>query len=154
MGAGEAPVRTVLRTLTAVSVLLYESGLTALLDLPTGPVARNVTAKAEQVAELARQNVQSTFQTRTGNLQQSIGVFPNVTPDGLEYEVGTDGAPYGLILELGGEPHEIRARNFRILISEPGHPDPLLRPHVEVAHPGNRPMPWLRPALEAVFSGG
>lgn len=137
-----------------MSVTLYEPGLVALLQLPTGPVGRNVTAKAEAVAELARQNVRATFRTRTGNLEGSIGVFPNETADGLEYEVGTDGAPYGLILELGGEPHEIRARNFRVLISEPGHPDPLNRPHREVAHPGNPPKPWLRPALETVFTGG
>jgi len=136
-----------------VSVLLLEAGLTALLELPTGPVGRNVTAKAELVAEIARQNVRSTFNTRTGNLEASIGVFPNLTPDGLECEVGTDGAPYGLVLELGGQPHEIRARNFRVLISEPGHPDPLLRPHQEVAHPGNPPKPWLRPALEQVING-
>ena len=86
-----------------MSVTLLEPGLIALLDSPTGQVSRYVTAKAEAVAEVARQNVQANFRTRTGNLQNSIGTFPTETPDGLNVEVGTDGAPYGRVLELGSD---------------------------------------------------
>lgn len=136
-----------------MSVVLLEPGLAALLNSPTGQVARYVTAKAEAVAELARQNVQAQFRTRTGNLQQSIGIFPRETPDGLDVEVGTDGAPYGLILELGSDPHQILPVAAPVLVSPPGHPDPLLGPRFHVDHPGNPPRPWLRPALEQVFNG-
>ena len=134
-------------------VTLFEPGLAALLISPAGPVGRYVTRKAELTAELARQNVQAEFRTRTGNLEGSIDVFPNETADGLECEVGTEGAPYGRVLELGSDAHEIRPRNFRILISEPGNPDPLLRPHLSVIHPGQTPRPWLEPALRTAFYG-
>lgn len=134
-----------------MSVLLIEAGLTALLDTPISPVGRYVTRQAEATAEIARDNVRTLFRTRTGNLEQSIGVFPRETPDGLEAEVGTDGAPYGLILELGQEPHMIEAVRFPVMFSEPGHPDPLINPQRRVDHPGTGPRPWLRPALEQVF---
>ena len=136
-----------------MSVTLYEAGLIALLDSPTGPVSRYVTAKAEAVAEVARQNVRANFRTRTGNLEASIGTFPTETPDGLQVEVGTDGAPYGRILELGADPHQILPVTQPVLVSPPGHPDPLLAPRFRVNHPGNAPRPWLRPALEQVMLG-
>jgi hypothetical protein len=136
-----------------VSVTLLEPGLIALLDSPAGQVGRYITVKAEAVAELARQNVQAQFRTRTGNLQQSIGVFPRETPDGLEAEVGTEGAPYGLVLELGADPHLILPVAAPVLVSPPGHPDPLYGPRFRVDHPGSPPRPWLRPALEQVIQG-
>ena len=134
--------------------MLLEPGLVALLDLPTSPVARYVTAKGEAVAEIARQNVRANFRTRTGTLENSIGVFPSETPDGLEVEVGTEGAPYGRILELGADPHDIDPVRVPVLVSPPGHPDPLLGPRFHVDHPGSGPRPWLRPALEQVMQGG
>ena len=140
-----------------MAVTLIEAGLIALLDSPTGPVSRYVTAKAEAVAEIARQNVQAQFRTRTGNLQQSIGTFPTETPDGLEVEVGTDGAPYGRILELGADPHEIYGVTSPYLWSltqDPNHPDPLIFSTASVDHPGAPPRPWLKPALEQVMLGG
>jgi hypothetical protein len=137
-----------------MSVTLYEVGLRNLLDLPTGPVARNVTGKAEQVALQARENVRANFRTRTGNLERSIGLFPQESVDGLAFEIGTEGAPYGRVLELGGTDHVIEARAGNVLASEPGNPDPLRAPRFRVFHPGNPPRPWLRPALEAVFNGG
>ena len=136
-----------------MSVTLYEVGLQALLTLPTSPVARYVTAKGEAVAEIARQNVRAQFRTRTGNLEGSIGVFPTETADGVEVEVGTDGAPYGLILELGADPHLILPVAAPVLVSPPGHPDPLIGPRFRVDHPGSAPRPWLKPALEQVMQG-
>jgi hypothetical protein len=133
--------------------MLIEAGLFALLDSPVGQVSRYVTVKAEEVAVLARQNVQANFKTRTGTLEQSIGIYPTETDDGLEVEVGTDGAPYGRVLELGGEPHMILPVNRRFLFSEPSNPDPLLHQQRQVIHPGPPAKPWLRPALEQVFSG-
>jgi hypothetical protein len=137
-----------------MSVMLIEVGLVALLDSPAGPVARNVTVKAERVAEQARENVRANFHTRTGTLEGSIGVFPDETAEGLAFEVGTDGAPYGRILELGSTEHVIEAPAGRRLFSRADNPDPLLEPRQRVFHPGNPPRPWLRPALEAVFTGG
>ena len=137
-----------------MSVLLLEAGLTNLLVLPTGPVARNVTERAEAVAVQARENIQANFRSRTGNLERSVGIFPQETVDGLAYEVGTEGAPYGRVLELGSTEHVILPGTGRVLASTPGHPDPLLAPRFRVLHPGNPPRPWLRPALETVFYGG
>jgi hypothetical protein len=75
--------------------------------------------------------------------------------DGVAYEVGTEGAPYGRILELGGEAHEIYAVNRRFLFSEPNNPNPLINRNMRVVnHPGPPAKPWLRPALETVFLGG
>lgn len=136
-----------------MSVLLYEPGLLALLELPTSPVSRYVTRLADDTAEQARQNAQTNFRSRTGNLVQSIGVFPRETNDGLEYEVGTDGAPYGLVLELGSDAHVIQAVRFPVMFSEQGHPDPLIDPQRMVNHPGTQARPWLRPALEQVVQG-
>ena len=138
-----------------MSVLLLEQGLLNLLVLPTGPVARNVTERAERVAEQARENVRGNFRTRTGRLEASVGIFPQDTAEGLAFEVGTQDAPYGRILELGGTEHVITpSAAAGVLASPAGHPDPLQAPRFRVLHPGNRPMPWLRPALEQVFLGG
>jgi hypothetical protein len=136
-----------------VTVTLNEAGLTALLVSPLGPVSRYVTRIAEDTAEVARQNVNTLFRTRTGNLYDSIGVFPRENDDGLQVEVGTDGAPYGLVLEQGSDPHTIQAVRFQVMFSEPGHPDPLEHPQRIVNHPGTPPRPWLRPALEQVING-
>jgi hypothetical protein len=136
-----------------VSVVLIEAGLFALLDSPIGQVSRYVTFKAEQVEILARENVRNNFRSRTGNLEQSIGTFPTETPDGLEVEIGTDGAPYGRILELGGEEHLILPVTRDRLFSRPENPDPLNNPQSVVLHPGPPAKPWLRPALETVFNG-
>ena len=138
-----------------MSVILYEPGLLELLESPTGPTTRNVTEKAEAVAALARDNVRANFNTRTGTLHDSIGIFPEETVDGVAYQVGTEGAPYGRVLEWGGEPHEIYAVNRRFLFSEPDNPNPLINRNMRVVnHPGPPAKPWLVPALETVFNGG
>ena len=138
-----------------MSVLLIEAGLFEVLESPTGPTTRNVTAKAEAVAEIARDNVRTNFTRRSGQLEQSIGVFPEETIDGVAFQVGTEGAPYGRILELGGEAHEILAVNRRFLFSAPDNPNPLINRNMRrVSHPGPQAKPWLQPALELVFTGG
>lgn len=138
-----------------MSVILYEPGLFEVLESPTGPTTRNVTAKAEAVAALARDNVRSTFTRRSGTLEESIGIFPEETIDGVAYEVGTLGAPYGRVLELGGEAHQIDAVRRRFLFSAPDNPNPLINTHMRsVPHPGPQAKPWLVPALETVFTGG
>ena len=139
--------------------MLLEAGLRVILDLPTGPTGRYVTDLSLEVAEQARQNVRSTFRTRTGNLEGSIGLFPQEHHDGLSYEIGTEGAPYGKVLEEGSEPHAIIARRAGVLESALDNPDPLAgyrerRDPTRVNHPGAGPKPWLRPALENVFNGG
>lgn len=130
-----------------MTVTLFEPALFALLQSPTGPVAQDILRRAERVAQFSRENVQAQFRSRTGNLLQSIGVFPFETAEGLQAEVGTDGAPYGRLLETGTPAHGISAVNAPVLFSEPGHPDPLLKAQRTVSHPGMAPQPWLVPAL-------
>jgi hypothetical protein len=138
-----------------VAVTLIEAGLFELLEAPTGATTRNVTEKAEAVATIARENVLANFTRRSGTLYDSIGIFPEETTDGVAFQVGTEGAPYGRVLEVGGEAHEIAAVNRRFLFSEPDNPNPLVRRNLRrVAHPGPQAKPWLRPALEQVFAGG
>jgi hypothetical protein len=145
-----------------MTVTLIEAGLHTLLDLPTSPVGRNVTERAERVAEQARENVRANFRSRTGDLERSIGTFPSLEAEGLAVEVGTnlrplidpDRQPYGLVLELGDSEHPITRRIAPILRSPIGHPDPLDRPRIKVTSPTKAPRPWLKPALETVFLGG
>lgn len=137
-----------------MSVILYEPGLFEVLESPTGPTTRNVTAKAEAVAALARQNVLTNFYQRTGTLYDSIGVFPRETVDGVECEIGTEGAPYGRVLELGGEAHDIYRVKAPFLFSDANNPNPLIFDPISVWHPGPQAKPWLVPALEQVFLGG
>ena len=137
-----------------MSVLLYEPGLFELLESPSGPTTRRVTEKAEAVAELARDNVRALFTRRTGTLEESIGVFPEETVDGVACQVGTNGAPYGRVLELGGEPHDIYRVRAPFLFSEENNPNPLIFDPISVWHPGPQSKPWLVPALILVFSGG
>lgn len=138
-----------------MSVILFEPGLFEVLESPAGPTTRYVTAKAEAVAVVARENVNANFARRSGTLHDSIGIFPEETVDGVAYEVGTEGAPYGRVLELGGEAHEIRAVNRRFLFSEPDNPNPLINRNMRVVnHPGPPAKPWLEPALRTVFNGG
>lgn len=134
-----------------MSVTLYEPALRTLLDSPFGPVAADTIRRASNVRDYAQQNAQAEFRTRTGNLVQSIDIFPDEDALGFHVEVGTDGAPYGLLLELGTAEHEIRAINSPFLVSEAGHPDPLLNYHRAVNHPGFPPRPWLMPALRQGF---
>ena len=68
-----------------MSVILLEAGLIELLESPAGPVTRNVTAKAEAVAALARDNVNNQFTRRSGTLHDSIGIFPEETIDGVAF---------------------------------------------------------------------
>ena len=138
-----------------MSVLLLEAGLFELLESPVGPTTRNVTAKAEAVAALARDNVRSTFTRRSGTLEESLDIVPEETADGVAFQVGTLGAPYGRVLELGGEAHQIDAVNRTFLFSAPDNPNPLINRRMRtVPHPGPPAKPWLQPALETVFNGG
>lgn len=137
-----------------MSVILYEPGLFEILDSPFGFTGRITLEKSEAVANIARQNVLANFTQRTGTLYDSIGVFPQETASGVAYEIGTDGAPYGRILELGGEPHDIYRVRAPFLFSEPNNPNPLIFDPVSVHHPGPQAKPWLVPAMETVKNGG
>lgn len=133
-----------------MSVLLYEPGLFELFRSPE--MDRYVTVKSEEVADFARENVAQNFTIRTGNLYSSIGVFPDFTRDAVSYQVGTDGAPYGRVLELGGEPHDIYRVKAPYLFSAPDNPNPLVFDPISVHHPGPQAKPWLVPAcIQAGF---
>lgn len=132
-----------------MAVTLNESALRLLLDSETGPVGIDLTRRADNILAAARQNVGQSFNIRSGNLFRSL--HRTVTHDtlGLVAMIGVDPniAPYAGYLENGTEPHQITGNPW--LVSEPNNPDPLLSPQHSVNHPGNQPMPFIRPALEA-----
>ena len=88
---------------------------------------------------------------RDGNLKNSVVkiVRPSARSGAIEIGVGTT-LKYGAVLEVGGEPHLIRAVNRPFLVSAPNNPTPLRKRGLrEVPHPGPTAKKWLS---QAVFS--
>jgi hypothetical protein len=110
-----------------------------------GQVHRHIGEIADRVVSRAVGNLNE--HTRTGALAQSIHKEENSDARGTFFDIGSN-LPHSTFLEEGTQPHPIQARQVRLLRSAPDHPDPLRHPVPEVSHPGNQPMPFLRPALE------
>lgn len=79
----------------------------------------------------------------TGNLKNQIDV--KIEPSG---EAIISMPYYGYYVEFGTPPHTIRAKNKKYLYWE-GADHPIK----EVHHPGTRPQPFIRNALQTRFKG-
>lgn len=112
---------------------------------------------AARMARVARRNASGqVVRARTGDLANSVrGIVRPHPRGGTEIGVGTT-LEYGAYLENGTEGQYIIAprRIDRLLVSAPGHPDPLRGPRRFVIHPGIQAEGWLRQAVNDVARGG
>jgi hypothetical protein len=117
-----------------------------LLHSKDGPTGRMLGHKAEIVTQGAKRRApvspSGSGGRRPGYLRSKIGWHLGKDEDGLFADIASPattpkGAPYGLFMELGTKPHEIRWSRG----SATGH-------LYIWDHPGTRPYPHLRPALE------
>ena len=80
------------------------------------------------------------FKNRTGNLRRSIFRRVESATRGI---IGV-GEKYGAYVEFGTRPHIIRARRARVLADKKAN---IIFGKV-VRHPGSKPYPFMKPALE------
>ncbi len=129
----------------AGAFVLNPAGLAQVLAGPNGPVYRDLLTRAIRVESRAKLNASGRPGPRvnTGRLRASITHRVFSSPTGAFAEVGT-AVEYAAFVEYGTDPHTITARNKRALYWKGA-----AHPVYSVNHPGNRPYPFLRPALLA-----
>lgn len=127
-------------------VVVKGAALEHLLRSPQGAVGRDLLRRAIRVESQAKINASGRPgpRVRSGRLRASITHQILTTPyGGLVARVGSN-VEYAGFVEYGTPAHTIRPRRKRALYWK-GAPHPVAR----VCHPGNRPYPYLRPALRA-----
>ncbi len=126
-------------------LVLDHSAIQAVLTSPDGPVARDLIRRAQRVTEQAKVNASGRPgpNVDTGRLRSSIHWRLVTGPGGLYAEVGTT-VSYARGLEFGNAPHVIRPNTKKALWWKGAK-----NPWAVVHHPGNRPLPFLYPALFA-----
>jgi phage gpG-like protein len=129
----------------AGAFILNPAGLAEVLASPAGPVYKDLLVRAIRVESRAKLNASGRPGPRvnTGRLRASITHRVFSSPSGAFAEVGTN-VEYAAFVEYGTGPHTITARNKQALYWK-GAAHPVR----SVQHPGNRPYPFLRPALLA-----
>ena len=125
--------------------ILNPAGLAEVLAGPNGPVYRDLLVRAIRVESRAKvlASGRPGPRVQTGRLRASITHRVLSSPAGAFAEVGTN-VEYAGFVEFGTSPHTITARTRQALYWK-GAEHPVYR----VNHPGNRPYPFLRPALLA-----
>lgn len=111
-----------------------------------------MTRAADIVADGQRRRIpvsaEGSYGRPPGYARDRIHVETGRDADGPYWDVGSDaktpdGTDYPLILELGSGPHEIRSHGDYPLRDRHGHTFGRV-----VQHPGTRPYPWCRAALQ------
>ena len=125
--------------------ILNPAGVAEVLAGPNGPVYRDLLVRAIRVESRAKilASGRPGPKVQSGRLRASITHRLLSSPEGAFAEVGTN-VEYAGFVEYGTGPHTIRARNRQALYWK-GADHPVR----SVRHPGNRPYPFLRPALLA-----
>jgi HK97 gp10 family phage protein len=97
----------------------------------------------QQIGNEIAAEAQDVVPVRTGNLKNSIAVVAGQN----QVYVGPDvsQAPYAAFVEYGTEPHEITPKKARVLAFRV---QGQLVYAKKVQHPGTRPQPYMRPAVE------
>ncbi len=101
------------------------------------------TKVKEQVFDSAnaiRNEARSLVPVKTARLKNSIGV--NFDNAGFSATISTD-VEYAQSIEYGSRPHVIEVKNAKVLT------DGVHFFGKKVNHPGNRPMPFMNPAMES-----
>lgn len=126
-------------------LVLNPAAMQRLLASPAGPVGRELSRRAVRVESQAKINASGRPgpKVQTGRLRSSITWHLGIDGRGLFARIGTN-VSYARGIELGNPPHTIVAVNKQALFWK-GAAHPVRVVH----HPGNRPMPFLRPALAA-----
>lgn len=108
---------------------------------------RNLQRVVEEAAQEIRNDAVRRTPVDTGLLRAAWKVRPTVrTPNGAWTEV-SNSTPYAKAVEFGSRPHVIRLRKKSVLMNrKTGQVFGK-----QVNHPGNRPKPMLRPAVDAVL---
>ncbi|TJZ55611.1 HK97 gp10 family phage protein [Streptomyces piniterrae] len=115
----------------------YERGLRRYLGRMSADVRKAVERTGTDVQNEARRLAP----VDTGRLRSSI-VARRTNGRGVGYEVGTN-VNYARDVEFGTAPHVITPKNGKALYW-PGAAHPVAK----VNHPGTKPRPFLRPAVE------
>lgn len=126
-------------------VVFNEAALAHLLTGRDGAVARDLNRRAINVRNQAVVNATGRPgpNVQTGRLRSSITHELSSDAGGLVARVGTN-VTYAVFVEEGTRPHLILPRNKQALFWKGAR-----HPVRSVNHPGNRPYPFLRPALRA-----
>lgn len=128
---------------------LQQRQLDELLEGPNGPVARRLQADAEKVA----QEMKRLAPTDTGRMRSSVEWVIGRDGDGLHADIGPgeaartpEGYPYPVGVEFGTKPHRIDSKgDYPLRNRRTGQVFGR-----RVQHPGNRPQPFIRPALDVL----
>lgn len=125
---------------------LHAPAIRALLDSPTGPVAKDLARKAQIVTQGAKRRCPvspaGSGGRRSGHLRSSISW--DLTTNPLQVDIGSD-VEYAIFCEVGTKPHVIRSHGNYPLRSAKGEVFGRV-----VHHPGTRAQPFLRPALDDI----
>ncbi|MFE0329070.1 HK97 gp10 family phage protein [Streptomyces sp. NPDC058960] len=121
-----------------INTRAYERGLRRFFGRMSDDVARAVERTRIDVQNEARRRAP----VDTGRLRSSIVSHTEGGGRSLGYVVGTN-VNYAAAVEYGTAPHVIKPKYKRALYW-PGAAHPV----AQVNHPGTRPRPFLRPAIE------
>jgi phage gpG-like protein len=123
---------------TQINTRAYERGLRRYFGRMSDDVKRAVDRTRIDVQNEARRRVP----VDTGRLRSSIVSRAEGSGRSVGYVIGTN-VNYAAAVEYGTSPHVITPKNKRALYW-PGAAHPVAK----VNHPGTRPRPFLRPAIE------
>ncbi|MGJ5895149.1 HK97 gp10 family phage protein [Streptomyces niveiscabiei] len=123
---------------TTINTRAYERGLRRWFGGMSDDVKRAVDRTRIDVQNEARRRAP----VDTGRLRSSIVSRAESSGRSVGYVVGTN-VNYAAAVEYGTAPHVIKPRNKKALFW-PGAAHPV----AQVNHPGTRPQPFLRPAIE------
>lgn len=125
-----------------------QSELERFFDEAPGKIQRNILrgaarAGAQELREAAQDNLRRNGSVKTGKLLMGLEVGSRADGDVVTGYVRTTGehAFVGPILEYGAKPHVITPKNGGLLFFSGVFAK-------SVRHPGVRPIPFMRPALD------
>lgn len=126
--------------------------LAELLRSPTGPVGRHLFERGTLVQARAKQILEP--HRKTGCLEGSIVKRPEMLAGELAIRIQSDTTScsvtrtsYSLFVHEGTPPHDIYAKPGGVLAFQVGGETIFAS---QVHHPGTKPVPFLRDALEVI----
>lgn len=128
---------------TAFRPIIYPNEIDRIVRKPGGPVgvvvrrlSLNIAANAEQIAQRELGNRHPSDARRTGRYARSFTVKVENHPSGFQFVVANK-TPYSAVLELGSQPHQIKARRAKVLRFR-SRKDGQMKSVKVVSHPGQK----------------